>query len=80
MRFAALGFFLLCGALGARLAVAGYFFDLDSAAAIDRAANLVESAEYAERLAALDPEGAGRPRLRDPVEPAIERRANRQRT
>jgi hypothetical protein len=58
MRFAVLAFFALCAALAARLAIAGYRFDRDSAAAVERAADAVACGEYAERLAEIDPERA----------------------
>jgi hypothetical protein len=58
MRFAVLAFFLLCGVVAVRLAAAGYSFDVDSAAPVERAAHSVDCAEYAVRLAAMDPERA----------------------
>jgi hypothetical protein len=58
MRFVALAFFAFCAALAARLAIAGYRFDGDSAVAVERAADAVECGEYAERLAEIDPERA----------------------
>jgi hypothetical protein len=58
MRFAVPALFAFCAALAARLAIAGYRFDLDSAVAVERAADAVESGEYAERLAEIDPDRA----------------------
>ena len=58
MRFAVLVFFVFCAAASVRLTVAGYSFDLDTSA--------VQSSEYAERLAAIDPV-----RAREALERAI---------
>jgi tetratricopeptide (TPR) repeat protein len=58
MRLAALAFFAFCAATGVRLAIAGYWFDLDTPAAVERAADAVHSGEYAGRLAEIDPERA----------------------
>jgi len=58
MRFLALVFFVFAAAAVARLAFAGYLYRLDSPATVARAMDTVHSAEYALRLAELDPDHA----------------------